>query len=134
VTEEVRRAALAYLGRGADPRFSQHYVVTNAHQQTGCSETEVWEALWELVVEGLLYLDSAGQQSGTDNWRWRLSTVGRHVVKDGTWEPRDREGYPTGRQVDQDTAHVPLTIAPVYLRKMHLLSAHFAGMPAGAST
>jgi hypothetical protein len=93
VTEEVRRAVLAYLGRGADPRFSRHYVVVNVHQQTGCSETEVWEALWGLVAEGFLYLDTAGQQSSTDNWRWCLSADGRHVVKGGTWEPRDPEGY-----------------------------------------
>jgi len=251
VTEEVRRAVLAYLGRGADPRFSRHYVVANVHQQTGCSETQVWEALWGLVGEGLLYLDTAGQQSSADNWRWCLSADGRHVVKGGTWEPRDPEGYlarvrreipdlhdlvalyitealrsfngrcylatsvmlgvaakraflvmaesygassvagapalakelakrgnyfalwtefrkriepvrqvlpngladaltldaiadlirltrnevghPTGRQIDEDTARVHLTIAPVYLRKMQLLSAYFAGMPGGAS-
>lgn len=251
MTEEVRRAVLAYLGRGADPRFSRHYVVANVHQQTGCSETEFWEALWGLVAEGFLYLDTAGQQSSTDNWRWCLSADGRHVIKGGTWEPRDPEGYlarvrreipdlddlvalyitealrsfngrcylatsvmlgvaaeraflvmaesygassmagapaiakelakrgnyfalwtefrkriepirqvlpnrladaltldavadlirltrnevghPTGRQIDEDTARVHLTIAPIYLRKMQLLSAHFLGMPAGAS-
>jgi hypothetical protein len=84
---------LAYLGRGADPRFSRHYVVANVHQQTSCSETEVWEALWGLVGEGLLYLDTAGQQSSTDNWRWCLSADGRHVVQGGTWEPRNPDGY-----------------------------------------
>jgi len=51
VTEEVRRALLAYIGRGADPRFSRHYVVANVHQQTGCSETEVWEHSWDLLVK-----------------------------------------------------------------------------------
>jgi hypothetical protein len=238
---------LAHFGRGADPRFSRHYVVANVHQQTGCSETEVWEALWGLVGDGLVYLDTNGQQP--DNWRWCLSADGRHVVKGGTWEPRDSEGYlarirtaipdlddlvelyitealrsfngrcylatsvmlgvaaeraflvmaesygassmagapaiakeldkprgnyfalwtefrkriepvrqdlpngladaltldavadlirltrnevghPTGRQIDEDTARVHLTIAPVYLRKMQLLSAYFTGMPA----
>jgi hypothetical protein len=226
--------------------------VANVHKQRGCSQTEVWEALWGLVGEGLVYIDTAGQQSSTDNWRWCLSADGRRVVNSGTWEPRDPEGYlerirreipdlddlvelyitealqsfngrcylatsvmlgvaaeraflvmaesyaassmtgapaiakelarprgnyfalwtefrkriepvrqdlpngladaltldaiadlirlirnevghPTGRQVDADTARVHLTIAPVYLRKMQLLSAHFAGMPAGAS-
>lgn len=203
------------------------------------------------LAVGLLYLDTAGQQSSTDNWRWCLSADGRHVVNGGTWEPRDPEGYlarvrreipdlddlvalyitealrsfngrcylatsvmlgvaaeraflvmaesysassmagapaiakelvkrsnyfalwtefrkriepvrhvlpngladgltldaiadlirltrnevghPTGRQIDEDTARVYLTISPVYLRKMHLLSAHFLGMSAGAS-
>jgi hypothetical protein len=46
---------------------------------------------------------------------------------------RNEVGHPTGRQIDEDTARVHLTIAPVYLRKMQLLSAHFADMPAGAS-
>jgi hypothetical protein len=240
------------MGSGADPRFSRHYAVANVRQQTGCSETEVWEALWGLVGEGLIYLDTAGQQSSTDNWRWCLSADGRKVVKGGTWEPRDPEGYlarirreipdldglvelylvealqsfngrcylatsvmlgvaaeraflvmaesyaastvagaptiakelakprgnyfalwtefrkriepirpdlpngladaltldaiadlirttrnevghPTGRRIDEDTARVHLTIAPVYLRKMQLLSTYFTGTPAGAS-
>ena len=46
---------------------------------------------------------------------------------------RNEAGHPTGRQIDEDTARVHLTIAPVYLRKMQLLSVHFAGTPAGAS-
>lgn len=46
---------------------------------------------------------------------------------------RNEVGHPTGRQIDEGTARVHLTIAPVYLRKMQLLSAHFADMPAGAS-
>ncbi len=45
---------------------------------------------------------------------------------------RNVAGHPTGRQIDEDTARVHLTIAPVYLRKMRLLAVHFAGMPAGA--
>jgi hypothetical protein len=246
---DVRRAVLAYLARGADPRFSHHYVVANVRQEAGCPDTEVWEALWGLVGDGLVYLDTAGQGSGTDNWRWRLSADGQHVAKGGTWEPRDPDGYlkrirrdipkldglvelyltealqsfngrcylatsvmlgvaaeraflvmaasyaassvagapamakelgkprsnyfalwtefrkriepvrrelpngladpltldaiadlirltrnevghPTGRQIDEDTARVHLTITPLYLRKMQLLSAHFAGTPA----
>lgn len=247
---DVRRAALAYLGTGADPRFGHQYAVTSIRQQTGCSKTDAWEALWALVADGLIYLDPNGQQP--DNWRWRVSADGQKVVNGGTWEPRDPEGYlarirrdipdldglvelylaealrsfngrcylatsvmlgvaaeraflvmaksyaassvagapaiakelgkargnyfalwtefrkriepvrqvlpsgladaltldaiadlirmtrnevghPTGRQIDEDTARVHLTIAPVYLRKMQLLSVHFAGMPAGAS-
>jgi hypothetical protein len=45
---------------------------------------------------------------------------------------RNEAGHPTGRQIDEDTARVHLTVAPVYLRKMQQLAAHFAGMPAGA--
>lgn len=243
---------LALLGSGGDPRFGASYLANAVRQQAMCSEPEVWEALWGLVGDGLIYLDTAGQHSGTDNWRWRLSADGQRVAKGGTWEPRDPDGYlrrvrreipdlddlvelyltealqsfnarcylatsvmlgvaaeraflamaesyascsvagasamakelakprsnyfalwtefrkridpvrqtlpdgladaltldaiadlirltrnevghPTGRQIDEDTARVHLTIAPVYLRKMSLLSAHFAGLPAGES-
>ena len=46
---------------------------------------------------------------------------------------RNEVGHPTGRQIDEDTARVHLTIAPMYLRKMQLLSAHFANTRAEAS-
>lgn len=58
-----------------------------------CAEPAVWEALWGLVEDGLVYLETAGQHSGTDNWRWRLAADGLRVVKGGTWEPRDPDGY-----------------------------------------
>lgn len=251
MTTNVRRAVLGYLARGADPRFSHHYVVGNVRQEVGCADAAVWEALWGLVGDGLIYLDTAGQGSGTDNWRWRLSEVGQRVAKGGIWEPRDPDGYldrirreipdlddlvelyltealqsfngrcylatsvmlgvaaersflvmaaayaassmdgaaamakelakprsnyfalwtefrkriepvrqglpdgladaltldaiadlirltrnevghPTGRQIDEDTARVHLTIAPMYLRKMSLLSGYFAARPAEA--
>ncbi len=90
---DVRRAVLAYLVRGADPRFSHHYVVANVSQEVGCTDTEVWEAIWGLVGDGLVFLDTARQGSGTDNWRWRLSADGQRVAKGGTWEPRDPDGF-----------------------------------------
>ncbi|MFG6402510.1 hypothetical protein [Microbacterium sp. P04] len=39
---------------------------------------------------------------------------------------RNEVGHPSGRQVDEETARVHLTIARVYLRKVQQLSAHFA--------
>ncbi|WP_164775099.1 hypothetical protein [Nocardioides pantholopis] len=65
--------------------------MANIRQQTGCSEAGVWEALWGLVAEGLIYLDPNGQ--ALDNWRWGLSADGQQVVKSGSWEPRDPDGY-----------------------------------------
>ena len=232
-------------------RVGRPYLVGRIHQETGCPETEVWEALWGLVGDGFVYLDTAGQGSGTDNWQWRLSSDGQRFATGGSWEPRDPDGYldrlhreipdldelvelyltealqsfnarcflatsvmlgvaaeraflvmaqkyaassvagavamrkelakprgnyfalwtefrkriepirqelpngladaltldaiadlirltrnevghPTGRQIDEDTARVHLTIAPMYLRKMHQLAAHFAERPEGA--
>ncbi len=247
MTVDVRRAVLQRLGGGGDSRFGLPYLVGSIRQQTGCSDASVWEALWGLVGDGLVYLDTAGQGSGSDNWQWRLSADGRRVAEGGTWEPRDPDGYlarihgeipdldelvqlyltealqafngrcylatsvmlgvaaeraflvmaqayatsymagapamakelskarsnyfalwtefrkriepvrqdlpdgladaltldaiadlirltrnevghPTGRQIDEDTARVHLTIAPMYLRKMHQLAAHFVGL------
>ena len=45
---------------------------------------------------------------------------------------RNEVGHPTGRQIDEDTARVHLTVAPMYLRKMQLLAAHFARTSAEA--
>jgi hypothetical protein len=251
MTVDVRRAVLTHLGRGADSRFGRSCLVSTIRQEAQCADTDVWEALWGLVGDGLVYLDTAGQGSGTDNWRWRLSADGERVARGGTWEPGDPDGYldrirreipdlddlvelyltealqsfdgrcylatsvmlgvaaervflvmagtyaassmagapamarelakprsnyftlwtefrkriepvrqelpnglddaltldaiadlirltrnevghPTGRKIDEDTARVHLTIAPVYLRKMQQLATHFAGMPAGA--
>lgn len=248
MTVDVRRAVLARLGSGGASRFGRPYLVGTLHREVGCSETEVWEALWGLVGEGLVYLDTAGQGSGTDNWEWCLSADGKRIAQGGAWEPRDPDGYmqrirreipeldelvelyltealrsfngrcylatsvilgvaaeraflvmvasyaasgvmgapamakelarprinyfalwtefrkriepvrqalpdgladaltldaiadlirltrnevghPTGRQIDEDTARVHLTIAPMYLRKMQQLTAHFAQIP-----
>ncbi len=52
---------------------------------------DVWEALWGLMGDGLIFLDPAGQSraSSWDNWRWQLTDTGRQTATDGTWEPRD---------------------------------------------
>ena len=178
MTTDVRRAVLQLLGT-SDSRFGRRYFATTARQAVGCTDTEVWESLWSLVADGLVYLDPGVQGSGTDNWHWRLSSDGQRAVQGGTWEPRDqmaRElkkprnsyfglwtefrkriepirnglpdgtadpltldavadlirltrndvGHPTGRQVDEDTARVHLTIAPSYLQKMAALTSYFA--------
>lgn len=227
------------------------YLVSDVRREVHCPHSAVWEELWALVGDGLVYLDPAGQGSGTDNWHWRLSADGARIARGGTWEPRDPDGYlqrlrrdipdlddlvelyltealrcfnarcylatsamlgvsaeraflamaekfaassmpgapaiakelakrrsnyfalwtefrkrieparqelpdgladaltldaiadlirltrnevghPTGRQIDEDTAHVHLVIAPVYLSKMQQLATHFAGRPTGA--
>ena len=57
------------------------------------SHEQVYEALWGLVADGLIFLDPAGQGSSTDNWRWRATTLGVTVAGGGAWEPRDADGY-----------------------------------------
>ena len=77
----------------ADTRFAHPYLVGPIAAEVGCPPYQVWEALWGLVGEGLIYLDPAGQGSSTDNWRWRPSSTGIVAATSGTWEPRDPEGY-----------------------------------------
>ena len=89
----VRRAVLQQLGGGGESRFGSPYLVGAVRQQANCTAGEVWEALWALVGEGLVYLDTAGQGWGTDNWQWRLSADGRRVAQGGSYEPRDLDGY-----------------------------------------
>ena len=93
MTGKVRRVILRQLAAGDSSRFGRPYLPSAVRREAGCSETEVWEALWSLVADGLVYLDTAGQSSGTDNWQWRLSADGRRIAEGGTWEPRDPDGY-----------------------------------------
>src|SRR4051812_13434494 len=75
---------------GTDNRFNPAYLVNPVAQQVGCPPHEVWEALWGLVGDGLIYLDGQGP---VDNWHWRPSQIGIKAATGGIWEPRDPEGY-----------------------------------------
>lgn len=77
----------------ADPRYGESYLPETIRERAGCGSHEVWEALWGLVGEGLIYLDPAGQGNSQANWRWKLSSIGLKAVSGGSWEPRDPEGY-----------------------------------------
>jgi hypothetical protein len=89
---ELRRQILEHLGTPhADSRFGHAYLARTIADEAGCRPPLVWEALWGLVGEGLVYLDPAGQDA--DNWQWRLSATGIQAISRGAWEPRDQEGY-----------------------------------------
>lgn len=88
---DVRRAVLAHLLSKGDPRFGHWYLVAGVGKQAECTQDEVWEALWSLAGDGLIYLNPSGQ--GSDNWRWRLSKIGQHAAEGGSWEPRDPDGF-----------------------------------------
>lgn len=77
-----------------DARHADSCLPALVRQEAGCRPHEVWEALWGLVGEGLIYLDPDGQGgSSQDNWRWRLSADGIQAVSGRSWEPREPEGY-----------------------------------------
>jgi hypothetical protein len=90
---DVRMTVLRHVVTGADTRFSESYLVAAVRQQVQCTRDQVWEALWGLVGDGMIFLDPAGQRSSTDNWQWRASALGTQAATGGSWEPRDPEGY-----------------------------------------
>jgi hypothetical protein len=90
---DVRMAVLRHVGADGDTRFQDAGVVRPVMQQARCTREQVWEALWSLVGDGLIYLDPAGQGSSNDNWRWRASALGKQAANGGRWEPRDPERY-----------------------------------------
>jgi hypothetical protein len=59
---------LDMLAARADSRFMSAYFPAAVRNRAHVSEAEVWEMLWQLVAEGLVYLDPSGQP-GTDNRR-----------------------------------------------------------------
>jgi hypothetical protein len=91
---EIRTRVLQHLGTPhAESRFAEAYLVRKITEAADCRPHLVWEALWGLVGDGLVYPDPVGQGSGTDNWQWKLSKTGIQAISGGTWEPRDPEGY-----------------------------------------
>src|SRR4051794_37239526 len=76
-----------------ESRFGDSYLVREIATAVGCRPHEVFEVLWGLVGDGLIYLDKEGQGSGTDNWRWKLGKRGIQVATTGRWEPHDPDGY-----------------------------------------
>lgn len=91
---ELRESILKHLVTPhAESRFGDSYLVRQIATAAGCRPHEVFEALWGLVGDGLIYLDKEGQGSGTNNWRWKLSKRGIQVATTGRWEPHDPDGY-----------------------------------------
>jgi len=108
---EIRTRVLQHLGTPhAESRFAEAYLVRSISEVADCRPHVVWEALWGLVGDGLVYLDSAGQGSSTDNWQWKLSRIGIQAISGGTWEPRDPDGY-----LNRLRRHSP-SIDPVAIR------------------
>ncbi|SDN41853.1 hypothetical protein [Geodermatophilus sp. DSM 45219] len=94
MTVNLREHILQHLVTSqAENRFGDAYLVQQVTTATRSPRTEVFEALWGLVGDGLIYLDKAGQSSSTDNWRWRPSQRGIQVATQGRWEPHDPDGY-----------------------------------------
>jgi hypothetical protein len=82
---------LARLAEGGESRFGEPYFVTESAHALEAPIVAIWEALWGLMGDGLIFLDPSGQAQGStwDNWHWRPTRAGRQTAESGTWEPRD---------------------------------------------
>lgn len=93
---DIRSGILHELGEERiDPRFAEPYFPLAAAHALHVPLVSIWEHLWGLQGDGLIFLDPNGQQraSSWDNWRWRLTDRGRQAVRTGSWEPRDPQRY-----------------------------------------
>jgi|GEM_PF-5292708 hypothetical protein len=89
---EIRQEILKQISTG-DNRFSSLYLPAKVAEKIKCTQTQVWENLWHLVSDELIYLEPG--TSGIDHWRWRLSKYGKDAVTGKSWEPKDPEGFLT---------------------------------------
>jgi hypothetical protein len=92
----LRRTVLKLLAANADARWGKglHYfyeAVKKEHSQP-VRPLEVMEVLWQLLSEGLIFIDYS--QPAPDNWEWILSERGRRVaLSDTDFDPGDPDGY-----------------------------------------
>lgn len=92
----LRRTVLKLLAGRADARWGRglHYfydAVKNEYPQQ-VRPYEVMEMLWQLLSEGLVFIDYS--QPAPDNWEWVLSERGRRVaLSDTDFDPGDPDGY-----------------------------------------
>jgi hypothetical protein len=93
----LRRAILEVLATsGVNHRWGwgRHYffeaLQRKVPEQLG--PRQVMEILWQLVAEGLVFIDYT--QPAAENWEWALSERGRRLVEtEADYEPDDPEGY-----------------------------------------
>lgn len=91
---DPRRAILEYLADPkSDNRFSESYLIASISQRNSFNRSELWEALWSLIADGLIFINPSGQWSSKDNWRWDLTSAGKQATDGGSWEPRDADGF-----------------------------------------
>lgn len=76
----------------SDTRFSNSYLGTTVRELVDCRPHQVWEAVWSLVADGIVYLDR-DDQPAPENWRFKLSATGAEAAAGHAAEPSDPDGY-----------------------------------------
>lgn len=92
MTGSHRREALRAVEAGGENRFGEMYLIDRMRVATGASRTDLWEVLWALLADGLLFIDWRGQ-SAPENWHWVISARGREALRDEEYVPHDPDGF-----------------------------------------
>jgi hypothetical protein len=93
---DLQRTIIRLLNLPAtDKRWHPAYFIAavQAEFEQRPSTVQVWEALWGLVAQELVFIDP-GTQTSSSNWQWALTERGRKVAEGADdYEPYDPEGY-----------------------------------------
>lgn len=91
----LRRRILEYLKGRGDSRLGDgyNYIFQGLQQQSHqrLNAQEVMAALWQLLSEGLVYLDYT--QPAPSNWAWVLTERGLRAARSTEYEPNDPQEY-----------------------------------------
>ncbi len=91
----LRRTCLETLAATRDRRLGmgRHYLYPAIQDQSAeaVSQLQVMQMLWEMLAEGLLYVNYS--QPAPENWAWELTERGRRAAANGEYEPSDPGGY-----------------------------------------
>lgn len=67
--------------------------VVSSSAESAIGATDIVQTCWQLLADGLVFIDFAGQSSA-DNWKWALTERGARAARgDRDYEPDDPEGY-----------------------------------------
>ena len=93
-TSAIRDAVLRRVGEAPDKpaQLGVAYLPRELSEQLGCTRTQVYEALWALAGDGMIYLQNNPMYTNIDRWLWLPSELGRRVLQGGDWHPEDPEG------------------------------------------
>jgi len=94
MSTDIRRRVLRRVTDvGRENRMGDRYLPQELSTELRCGRQDIWEALWSLTADGLIYLWPDSRYQGWETWRWYPSSLGRRSVNGGPWEPDDSEGY-----------------------------------------
>ena len=103
---QIRIEILKHISSGGESRFGDAYLPSEIAKKVHGARREVWEELWTMVADGLIFIDPRNQP-GVTNWNIALTEKGEKAVLGEEWLPEDVDSYLTrlcGKIPDLDRA------------------------------